>query len=212
MNPRPLFSLALLLLLVTPLAQAQNLVVNPGFETGDFTGYTITPAVASSNISVGTNQPGAGSYGADFRASNPVDPDRIAQTVSTIAGQLYNFSFFLRINPVFAGGFPNNSFAAFFNGVQVYSSFASNGGFTTFTFNNLLATTNFTPIEFRGANFLGLTVLDSVSVTAVNPNGPAPVPESGSSLLLLAISGVAFFGSVRLRTMWANLARGSGPS
>ena len=44
-----------------------NLIVNPGFETGDFTGWRVTRAVSGSNLGVGF---GAhfGTYAASFGA------------------------------------------------------------------------------------------------------------------------------------------------
>ena len=180
----PLLLLATVLCFLGPLAQAQNLVVNPGFETGNFSGWTVTPAPALSNVSVGSTNPGAGAFGAEFRGATTADPDRVSQAVSTVAGQLYTFSFFVRIEAVFAGGMPFNSFRAFFDGMQVYSVVNSNSGFTTLTFTNLLATTNSTVIEFRGSQFGGYTVLDTVSVVGA-PGGSTAVPENGNSLALL---------------------------
>ncbi len=51
-----------------PVAFA-NLVVNPGFETGDFSGWTVTPTPLVSGINVLPGHPHTGTYAAASKDS-----------------------------------------------------------------------------------------------------------------------------------------------
>jgi Protein of unknown function (DUF642)/PEP-CTERM motif len=94
-------------------AHAQNLVANPGFETGDFTGWT-----TGGNFqfcSVGTDMPHTGNFAADL---GPAGSDgTLSQTFATSAGQMYSVSFWLAVD---AGGTPND-FSASFAGNTFYT-------------------------------------------------------------------------------------------
>src|SRR5215469_16789497 len=86
------------LMLQGGMAAAQNLVTNPGFETGDTTGWF---AWGSSTLSVETNQVHSGDYACDV--SNRTDTwNGIAQSLQGVlqANQTYNFSVWLLL----AGG------------------------------------------------------------------------------------------------------------
>ena len=68
-------------------ASAQNLVTNPGFETGDLTGCTSSGSVF---LALG---PHAGTYAAGFNSQSP--PSRLSQNIPTAAENTYNVSCFL---------------------------------------------------------------------------------------------------------------------
>jgi hypothetical protein len=78
-------------------AIAGNLVTNCGFETGDFTGWTQTPATTGSDFGVtGTAFfVNSGTFGAFFGATNPPFEDMMSQSIPTIAGDAYSVRFFL---------------------------------------------------------------------------------------------------------------------
>ncbi len=95
-------SLALLASLAGP-AGAANLVLNPGFETGDFTDWTVT----GDGISIDSVFPNTGLYDAAFSAlTTDPNPGVLSQALSTSPGQSYTISFAL----LDEAGFPGDSF------------------------------------------------------------------------------------------------------
>lgn len=109
----PRFSLALawfaLVAAVSGPAVAANLVLNPGFETGDFTDWTVT----GDGISIDTVFPNTGCCDAAFSATT-TDPNAgvLSQTLSTSPGQVYTLSFAL----LDEAGFSGNSLTVQFGG------------------------------------------------------------------------------------------------
>jgi hypothetical protein len=71
-----------------------NLLSNPGFESGDFSGWTPSGSQAYEGVS-GTfaTTPYSGSYSAFFGAMDSYNV--ISQTINTVAGDTYNLSFAL---------------------------------------------------------------------------------------------------------------------
>jgi hypothetical protein len=88
-------------------AHGQNFVLNPGFETGDTTDWTFTPATEGSGFDVffqtwggGGYEPWvahSGDYQAGFGAIQGLN-DTLSQTLPTTAGADYQISFWL-FNP-----------------------------------------------------------------------------------------------------------------
>jgi hypothetical protein len=74
-----------------------NLIVNGGFETGDFSGWTTIPAASGSFLVVDGYAPHTGNYAADFGAAGPL-VDSIAQTLATTAGRSYVIDYWLTNN------------------------------------------------------------------------------------------------------------------
>ena len=116
------------LLFSTPASAQANLVTNPGFETGDLTGYTLSGNSAH-YVSVGTGIGHSGIYALDF-GNNPPDAT-LTQDIPTVAGDSYTISYYLLSPDV--SGFPAGTIADHFS-----SSF---GGTTLFDQNNLPAVT-----------------------------------------------------------------------
>jgi hypothetical protein len=194
MKIQSILSLAITLVATGGLASA-NLITNGDFETGDFTGWTVTPAATFSDIEVLPGFPPDTTFGANFGASG-TDLDSISQTFATTPGAFYTLTFFYQVhNP--PGVPPNNEFNVLFNGVSpdtsLFPQSDANSGFGTFTFTNLQATGTMTTLEFLGRNAPGFDILDNVSVTA------SRVPDTGSTLGLLFVSVTALFGLNRLR-------------
>src|SRR5438128_2226125 len=73
-------------------AIAGNLVDNCGFETGDFTDWTATPAPVGSHFGVNFFYAHTGVEGAFFMASDGF-PDSIAQSIPTLPGGTYTVTF-----------------------------------------------------------------------------------------------------------------------
>ncbi len=169
-------------------ASAQNLVTNPGFETGDFTGWTTTPAASGSDFHVFTLAH-TGFYAAGFGAAGGID-DSISQTLPTIAGEQYAISFFLDAN----AGVGNEFHAAFGSDTLLEINNTSNHTFpyTQYSFTDV-ATGPSTVLTFAKRTPLGFFYLDDISVTDA---GPAAVPEASSMVslglfLTLGLSGLA---------------------
>jgi hypothetical protein len=73
-----------------------NLITNGDFETGDFTGWTVTHAPFGSIVVV-DNGPGPDTtFGVVFAAVGG-DLDAISQTFATTPGALYSLSFFYQV-------------------------------------------------------------------------------------------------------------------
>jgi VPDSG-CTERM motif len=173
---------------ITQSARA-NLINNGDFETGDFTGWTVTHAPFGSNLVVANNPGGPdftqmarfGAIGTDF--------DRISQTFATTAGAFYTLTFFYQVGnppeprPAF------NEFDVLWNGVSIggclFPQTDVNPGWGTFTF-TLEATGVSTTLEFDGRNQPWFDYLDDVSVVGV-PDGGSTVSLLGCALLGVAV-------------------------
>jgi hypothetical protein len=164
------------LLIATAGPTSANLIVNGDFETGDFTGWTTTPAATGSNFGVTTLPPAHDTLGAFFSADSS-DFDTISQTFATTPGASYDLSFFYQV-VADQGALAHNGFRVLFNGVEVFSNFDANPGFVPFTFPNLQATGSMTTVEFqaRNATLGGFDYLDDVSVT------PSPTPSGAGGV------------------------------
>lgn len=165
-----------MLVLALP-AFADNLVQNPGFETGDFTGWNILPADVGSDFHVftGTSFAQSGTFGAAFGAVGNLD-DTISQTLPTVSGVSYDLSFWLSdlVNA------PRQSdFHVLWDNTEIFSAPTTAFPFTLESF-TVTATGNDT-LSFSGRNVPAWYSLDNVSVTA------AAVPEPG----YLALMGLA---------------------
>jgi hypothetical protein len=177
-------------ILSAALPAATNLVVNPGFETGDFTGWTVSGNPQFLNVN--QESPHTGSFG--VFAGPQFELASITQAIPTIAGQTYQLDYWLTN----LSGLPTNAFQASWNG-QVVSSLtnASTFGYTLFSFPSLTATSASTTLQFDFRHDPFFWGFDDVSVQLVStPGGPTSgVPDSGSTVALLglALSALAFF-------------------
>ena len=157
-------------LVAAATAQAQNLVANPGFETGDFTGWAVTEGVSSV-------EPGVGHTG-DFAASFGVEaPDAavLSQTLLTQIGQQYSLTFFAQ-TPEFniAPGSPN-TFAVYFGGARIDGPFTvpDDPGYQQYNY-TVTALSALSELRFVISNDPDYTQLDDISLTAVTAAAPEP--------------------------------------
>jgi hypothetical protein len=152
----------------TVAATTGNLIVNGGFETGDFTGWTQSGDL--SFTAVNGNLPHGGSFAAEM---GPTGADGfLSQTFATTPGANYTLDYWLE-----DGGGPND-FAAYINGVAIPGSvFVNDPGFayTEFTF-VFTASGPSTTLAFGFLQVPAYWHLDDVSVVP----GPAPAPHGGS--------------------------------
>jgi hypothetical protein len=143
-----------------------NLIVNGGFETGDFTGWTIHNGDTSFD-GVSTARPHSGRFAADL---GPVSgPGHLGQMFATTAGTMYHLEYWLAGD----GGTPN-SWQATINGTVLAGSVITNENasrpYTDFNF-DFTATGATTTLQFDYLQVPAFWHLDDVSVS---PAGPAP--------------------------------------
>jgi hypothetical protein len=164
-----------------PQARA-DLIVNGGFETGDFTGWT-TGANSFPQFIV-TSPVHSGTHAAEV-AGFSSNPDTLSQTVTTSAGQIYNLSFGRDV----AGGGPTELLQVYWDGVLKFSELNPGAQpYQQFSFN--VVGTGSDTVLFKVANDPSFTYLDDVSLNAVTTTTVAPEP----SLLVRALSGATVVG------------------
>jgi PEP-CTERM motif len=151
-------------------AQAANIVVNGGFETGDFTGWTLTGNTGFSGVQCpGPGFVPEGNCDAFF---GPVGSDAVlSQTLSTLVNSSYEITFQFEND----GGTPND-FSASFGGTSLFSGTdlpASPFHLLSFT---VPATGSSSTLQFAFRQDPAFMQLDAVTVS--------PVPEPGTMALL----------------------------
>lgn len=163
---------------IADLAKA-NLLVNGGFEDPiDFFGWVTNPVSFPQYI---VTDPVHGDQKAAQIAGFDSNPDTLSQTVSTVAGEYYELSFWRSQ----AGGAPPISLTVTWNGTEIFSE--TNTGarpYEQFTF--LVLATGSDLLVFKSANNPSFTYLDDVSldgVAAVPVPGALPLFASGLGLL-----------------------------
>jgi len=159
-------------------------VVNGDFETGDFTGWTLSGDFSNSGVFSGAPSAQSGTYGASF---GPVETTgEISQTLATVAGTHYTLDFWLQAELDALGNPDSNSFVATWGGATVKSLLNSPVfGYTHMTF-DVIATGASTVLGFTFRNDPSFWDLDNVSVTAAVPE-PETWALFGLGLAALAV-------------------------
>jgi hypothetical protein len=178
-------------------AAATNLVLNTGFETIDFSDWTVT----GDGVAIDNAFPNTGCCDAVFTATT-TDPDAgvLSQTLSTEAGKSYTLSFAV----LDEAGFSGDTFTVQFGGFSttITGDQAAPPGnlpslYTaeTFVVPAVDIIGGATILSFKGLNYPSLGIdwnLDDVSLTA------SAVPEPATwVLLILAFGGLSIQGQLK---------------
>jgi hypothetical protein len=169
-------------------ARAQNLVTNPGFETGDFTGWTQFGDTGDDGVS-GQSPDGTLPHSGNFLAwfGNFTADGGITQTLTSSA-TTFNVDFYLAAGQGGAGDY----FMVDLGSAGTIYSLAGNGqfGYIHVVIDNVVAGTN-PVLAIHTFNAPSWWDLDDVTVTAV-------VPEPGT-LGLIALGALGLVGALRKR-------------
>ena len=178
-----------------------GITANGGFETGDFTNWTLTgndvPGQLGNLYGVEGTDPfplpgGTNPFEGNFQAffsDQESDPITLSQTVPTVAGVQYVVSFYLAQEVEGPGTVNNSALVAF--GSSTVASLTNLGpqGYSLYS-DVVMATSSSTVLSFTFGNDIGEFLLDDVDVGS-------STPEPSSWLFLL--SGAAMFGLLLLR-------------
>jgi hypothetical protein len=181
-----------------------NLVMNGGFETGDFTDWSLsgnTEYTMVTDKTFGSKAddsyvPHSGRY---YALLGPIgSPGTMSQTIDTTAGQSYTFSWWLA-----SDGDVANQFSASWNGTQVFAQQDIPAqGYVQYSFTEE-ATSSSTMIQFSYRDDPGFLSLDDVSVTASISTQAVPEP---SSVVLACVAGLTILAG-SFRSGWRLSAR-----
>ena len=162
-----------------PASAAVNIVTNPGFETGDFTGWT------QSDWGIDLNSFAA--FDGAHYASNGCTGSSycdLSQSLSTHSGGTYTLSF--AFNPGFDAGAPGDKTNAdtqiMWNGSVVFDIAGGNQGWDLVSIPGLVATGSSTALTFASYQNPDWNGLDDVSV--IQTAGALPEPATWAMLLL----------------------------
>jgi hypothetical protein len=164
--------LALTAAIITVSASVtQAAVVNGGFETGDFTGWTRSGNTGYTGVAKNSNFANSGNFLAylgPFGSSG-----FLSQFISTTVGQTYQLSYFLQSD----GEIPN-LFQTIVNGNKLFNQKNIQPQDYTKYVHKFVATTASTEVKFGFRNDNGYLLLDDVNVKSV----PEPLTLGGTAL------------------------------
>jgi hypothetical protein len=161
-------------------ASADQIVVNGGFETGNFSNWTLSGNTVSTGVD--NFSPHSGMFSAFLGPSGSLG--FLDQPLVTVAGQEYELSYFLQSD----GGTPNE-FRAQVNNTVLFDQ--TNIGLQTYTrYVFDFAASGTTDLKFGFRDDPGFLRLDDITVTSVSS---IPEPSALSLMISVLILGT-FFG------------------
>lgn len=175
-------------------ATAAELISNGGFETGNLTGWSITGSTLFTGVDTLSPHSGSFAYFDGTQGSNTV----ISQTVGTVAGQSYDYSFWLRNE---GSGGATSLFSATLGGQLLTSlSNAAGFGYTHFSGTVVAAASNQT-LSFTFRNDPSFWDFDDASLTG------AVIPEPATwAMLVIGFGGLGASLRARRRRLGAAAA------
>lgn len=179
LSPRSIRLVTALAALAAGRAASADLVVNGGFETGDFSGWTVEHAAVGSDLALFTNDTPFGTFYASFSADGGLY-DGISQALATSAGNDYQVSMW-----VYNLGIENDSLLVDWEGQTVQAFTPVGTGLESWTEITFVvhADQNGSLFRIRGFDGQAAFGLDAISVVAV------PAPGAGALLLLAVGAG-----------------------
>ena len=177
-------------------AMGPNLVTNPGFETGHFTGYTLAGVdLVDDGVDTFVTDVHSGKYGAYLGSVG--GESTLSQTLTTQTGQSYNISFYLNND---LGGL--NNFSATFGGSTIFSGvdIGDTNGFDHITGTEVASGTA-TRLVFVSRNDPAFFGLDDISVTAADVTTPEPSTVASLGMASMGLFGLAFFAKKKKQTV-----------
>jgi len=183
---------ALAIIAVPAAASAQNLVINGGFETGDFTGWT---AASESYLEqVRDTYAASGTYAGEI-AGYAYNPDTLTQQIATGAGQVYHIQF----DYLWDITEPDtlNSLTLSWNGDQIFGQAnVVDNSYVWHHFDGLVTGTGSDQLQFAAANDPGYAWVDNVSLSA------APEPAAWAMMVAgFGLVGAGLRGRQRVRAL-----------
>ena len=174
-------------------AKAANIVTNPGFETGDFSGWTLSGTDSSpsdNGIFYGVDSLDAhsGSFGAYFGPVGGVL--NLTQALTTDPGTTYTVMFWLAESPDTPAPYVN-SFTASLGGTTLVNMSNTNGGNYTQYTATATVTSAASILAFAFRDDTGFFSLDDISVS---PGTTVVTPEPTTSMLMISALAVLITG------------------
>lgn len=192
------------------ISVGQSIVKNGGFESGNFTGWTLNANSKYNIVTTDSSFVYSGSFGAALGQDGSLG--YLYQTLATSPGQNYLLSLWLD-NPVNSYGATPNQFLVQWNGTALFNQ--TNIPYTVWTNLQFIvtATGTSTVLQFGFEDAPYYLGLDDISVTQIAP--PAfeiaqqpPTPTSAFNLTWSTVAGVVYqaqYTTDLTSTNWINL-------